>query len=160
VPELKEMLLRPSKVRHLKHNHVFTYRGVPVKEIKRSFKSACKKAGIEDFRFHDLRHTFITNMRKAGVERGIIMKITGHKTTSMFDRYNTVDQEDALRAMEKLDGYLDVERQKITSYLLQGEAYRYKRPLHNPSLHCDPCHCERSEAISSPFYPRTMNHEL
>jgi len=131
VPELKEMLLRPSKVRHLKHNHVFIYNGVPVKEIKRSFKSACKKAGIEDFRFHDLRHTFITNMRKAGVERGIIMKITGYKTTSMFDRYNTVDQEDAEKAMEKLDGYLDVERQKITSYLLQRGASKNRKGVND-----------------------------
>ena len=86
------------------------------------------------------------------------MKITGHRnrTTSMFDRYNTVDQEDALRAIEKLDGYLDVERQKITSYLLQGEAYRYKRPLHNPSLHCDPCHCERSEATCHCEAPKEL----
>ena len=122
VPELKEMFLRLSKVRHLKHNHVFTYNGVPVKEIKRSFKSACKKAGIEDFRFHDLRHTFITNMRKAGVERSIIMKITGHKTMSMFERYNTVDSTDAQDALKRLGEFLTkpATKKKITSLLLQS----------------------------------------
>ena len=125
VPELKEMFLRLSKVRHLKHNHVFTYNGVPVKEIKRSFKSACKKAGIEDFRFHDLRHTFITNMRKAGVERSIIMKITGHKTMSMFERYNTVDSTDAQDALKRLGEFLTkpASGREITSLLLQDPAH-------------------------------------
>ena len=125
VPELKEMFLRLSKVRHLKHNHVFTYNGVPVKEIKRSFKSACKKAGIEDFRFHDLRHTFITNMRKAGVERSVIMKITGHKTMSMFERYNTVDREDAQDALKRLGEFLTkpASGREITSLLLQDPAH-------------------------------------
>jgi len=125
VPELKEMFLRLSKVRHLKHNHVFTYKGVPVKEIKRSFKSACKKAGIEDFRFHDLRHTFITNMRKAGVERSIIMKITGHKTMSMFERYNTVDSTDAQDALKRLGEFLTkpASGREITSLLLQDPTH-------------------------------------
>jgi len=82
---------------------VFTYKGKPVKSIRNSFKRACKKAGIEDFKFHDLRHTFNTNMRKAGVERSVIMKITGHKTMSMFERYNTVDRDDAHEAIKRLD---------------------------------------------------------
>ncbi len=52
-----------------------------------------------------LRHTFNTNMRKAGVERSVIMKITGHKTMSMFERYNTVDRDDAHKAIKRLDDY-------------------------------------------------------
>jgi len=101
---------------------VFTYKGKPVKSIRNSFKRACKKAGIEDFKFHDLRHTFNTNMRKAGVERSVIMKITGHKTMSMFERYNTVDRDDAHEAIKRLDDYLTKPSSgdKITSILLQG----------------------------------------
>jgi integrase len=110
------------KVRHLKHDHVFTYEGAPVRSIKRSFKRACGAAGIEDFRFHDLRHTFNTNMRKAGVDRSVIMKITGHKTMSMFERYNTVDESDALEAYRKLHFFLNTPApgSEITAILLQG----------------------------------------
>ena len=69
--------------------------------------NACRKARITNFRFHDLRHTFNTNMRKAGVDQSVIMKLTGHKTPSMFQRYNTVDLDDAKNAFQKLDLLLE-----------------------------------------------------
>ena len=68
-----------------------------------------KKAGITNFRFHDLRHTFVTNMRKAGVHDSVIMKQTGHKTTAMFHRYNTVDIADANEGYRKLEAFLGQE---------------------------------------------------
>ena len=121
-PVLKDIFSQLSRVRHINHNFVFTYKGNPVKEIKSTFRSACKKAGIRDFRFHDLRHTFNTNMRKAGVDRSVIMKITGHKTMSMFERYNTVDKDDAQEAIKRLDEFLTKPSSKkvSTSILLQG----------------------------------------
>jgi integrase len=75
--------------------------------IRTAFLKACRRTGIEDFRFHDLRHTFNTNMRKAGVDQSVIMKLTGHKTAAMFHRYNTVDTADAKEAYRKLEGFLD-----------------------------------------------------
>jgi hypothetical protein len=42
-------------------------------------------------------------MRKAGVQESVIMAITGHSTREMFDRYNTVDEEDAKNAVKKLE---------------------------------------------------------
>ncbi len=94
-------------------NHVFQYQGDKIKgDIRDSLKEACKKAGIKygrfvkgGFIFHDLRHTFNTNMRKAGVPESVIMKITGHSTREMFDRYNTVDDEDTRKAIDQLQGY-------------------------------------------------------
>lgn len=74
--------------------YVFTFKGQQILEIKRSFNSACRRAGIKDFHFHDLRHTFVTNARKAGVHDFVIMAITGHTTFEMFKRYNKVDRED------------------------------------------------------------------
>ena len=111
-----------KRVRHIDHNFLFIYKWKPVKSISNSFKRACKKAGIEDFKFHDLRHTFNTNMRKARVERSVIMKITGHKTISMFETYNTGDMDDAYEAIRRLDDYLTKPSSgaKITSILLQG----------------------------------------
>jgi integrase len=119
---LRGLFANLRKVRHLKHDRVFTYQGNPVRNIKRSFQSACRAAEIEDFRFHDLRHTFNTNMRKAGVDRSVIMKITGHKTMSMFERYNTVDGDDAIEACKRLDAFLTPSEpvQEVTAILLQS----------------------------------------
>jgi integrase len=120
--DLVQLFSEIRKVRHLKHDNVFTYKGKPVKNIKRSFNTACTQAEVEDFRFHDLRHTFNTNMRKAGVDRSIIMKITGHKTMSMFERYNTIDSDDALDAMKRYDEFLHrpAPGKESTAILLQA----------------------------------------
>ncbi len=81
---------------------------------------ACKKAGIpygrfvkDGFVFHDLRHTFNTNMRMAGVAESVIMEITGHSTREMFDRYNTVDDEDKRQAIDQLQRYLESVDQNV-----------------------------------------------
>jgi integrase len=73
---------------------VFTYLGKSVEAVRRSFGTACMKAGIEDFTFHDLRHTFINNRRVEGHDYFRIMAATGHKTMSVFKRYNTVSREE------------------------------------------------------------------
>lgn len=93
-------------------DHVFLYKGKPLKEIRRSLKTACKASEIthgrfekDGFIFHDLRHSFNTYMRKAGVAQSVIMKITGHSTNAMFNRYNTVDDEDASRAMNQMQEF-------------------------------------------------------
>jgi integrase len=88
--------------RTLGSEFVFTLKGKPIADIKTSFRSACSRAGIKDFRFHDLRHCAVTNMRKAGIPDNVIMSISGHKTTSMFRRYDAVDRVDRRNAIEKL----------------------------------------------------------
>jgi integrase len=57
--------------------------------------------------FHDLRHTFVTNMRRAGVDYFRIMAITGHKTMRVFKRYHTIDTRDLREAMKQMDTYMD-----------------------------------------------------
>ena len=105
-PEVWAVFVKANKVRSLVHDHVFTFRGRPVRDIRNGFARACERVGIEDFHFHDLRHTCVTNMRKAGIDTTVIMKMTGHKTPAMFHRYNTVDQDDAQEAMAILTDYL------------------------------------------------------
>jgi integrase len=90
-------------------NHVFKYAGEAVGDIREGLQRACKDAGIaygrkakNGFVFHDLRHGFNTNMRRAGVPESVIMAITGHSTREMFDRYNTIDDQDKLQAVERL----------------------------------------------------------
>ena len=63
-------------------------------EMTRSFVTVCKRAGIEDFTFHDLRYTAINNWRLQGHDYFRIMAASGHKTMSVFKRYNTVSKEE------------------------------------------------------------------
>jgi len=93
--------------------HVFLYKRKPIMNFYNGLRRACKKAGIVygrfeagGFTFHDLRHTFNTNMRKAGIQESVIMAITGHSTRSMFDRYNTVDEDDIRNAVDQFQTFL------------------------------------------------------
>jgi integrase len=71
--------------------------------ITHAFERACRKAGVTGVTFHDLRHTFVTNARRAGIDYFRIMAITGHKTMAVFKRYNTVDEHDLRQAMRQMD---------------------------------------------------------
>jgi integrase len=75
--------------------------------ITHAFERACQKAGVEDATFHDLRHTFVTDARRAGIDYFRIMAMTGHKTMAVFKRYNTADEADLRQAMRQMDTYMD-----------------------------------------------------
>jgi len=120
VPQVREVLERLRKVKALAHSFVFMYQGKPIKRIKKTLQTALEKTGITGFTFHDLRHTFTTNMRKAGVDRTVIMKFTGHKTLSMFLRYSSVDGNDAREAVAKLDKFINL-ADCSTASLLQAQ---------------------------------------
>jgi len=98
--DLVEMLRRVPRV--LGCPNVFTRRGRAFSNSKTAFNAACRRAGIEDFRFHDLRHCAVTNLRKAGVPQNVIMSISGHKTDAMLRRYDKVDREDRQDALERV----------------------------------------------------------
>ena len=66
----------------------------PSIRLKPHLKRLCYGLEIEDFCFHDFRHCAVTNLRKAGNDYTTIMKASGHKTMSMFLRYNLVNEED------------------------------------------------------------------
>jgi len=105
--ELIEVFYRRAKVRPIAHTRVLTFPSSnrPLTTIRHSFRRACREVGLEDFRFHDLRHCFVTNMRKAGNAESVITKMTGHRSRSMFDRYNTVDREEAADASGRLEDF-------------------------------------------------------
>jgi integrase len=65
--------------------------------------------------FHDLRRTAIRNLRRSGVAESVAMKISGHKTREVFERYNIVDAADTEQAMEKLAQFNSTEDQKLKS---------------------------------------------
>ncbi|HJX32478.1 MAG TPA: tyrosine-type recombinase/integrase [Thermodesulfobacteriota bacterium] len=74
----------------------FLRNGQPVNahRIRSAHEWICKKAGIENFTFHDFRHIYINNWRKEGRDYFKIMAASGHKTISVFKRYNMVDERE------------------------------------------------------------------
>ena len=105
-PEVRSMLTKLSKVRRLDTNHVFLYRGKPIKRVKHAFATAVQDSALQDVRFHDLRHCAATNLRRAGVDTVTAMKIVGHKSEKMHKRYNSVSEADLTAAATKLNAYL------------------------------------------------------
>lgn len=63
----------------------------PMLDFKRSWRTLCRLAGVEDLHFHDLRHSYVTRAIVAGLPRDLVMKTSGHTETATFDRYLNVD---------------------------------------------------------------------
>jgi integrase len=108
--------------RGLHTDRVFLMNGVPFEGFKKSFRSACVKAGISDFTFHDLRHCALNNLRLAGNDYFKIMAVSGHRTMSCFKRYNLVTEEELTRIKwpstegitGSMDTYMDTKQKRGT----------------------------------------------
>ncbi len=75
----------------------------PLGSIKLSFKTALRKAEIQDFRFHDLRHTFASQLVRNGVDLYTVQKLLGHSTPAMTQRYTHLHEDHLKEAIEKID---------------------------------------------------------
>ncbi len=71
--------------------------------LRKSFEAAVKKSGIENFRSHDLRHTFASNLAMAGEDMNPIRELLGHKSSAMTIRYSHLSPKFKTRAVEVLD---------------------------------------------------------
>jgi integrase len=126
LPELLEGIRRKNPAA----KYVFlTPNGEEIGSFIKAWRNACVKAAItvkingqsvvshfeEDgtyrgFLFHDLRRSALRNLVRAGVPRGVAMKITGHKTEEVFERYNIVDSADLQNAGQSVAEYLKQQR--------------------------------------------------
>lgn len=81
-----------------------TTQGRPLHRIEKGFNAAVKRAGIEDFTFHDLRHRFASQMIMRGASLKEVQEILGHKTIAMTMRYAHLSQEQKKKAVNLFNG--------------------------------------------------------
>jgi len=98
--------------------------GKPYQDIKRSFNSALRRAGIRDFHFHDLRHTFASHLVMAGVDLTTVKELLGHKTLTMTLRYAHLAPSHKVKAVNILDNVLGEKpsAQKVHNLGVIGQA--------------------------------------
>jgi len=74
----------------------------PIGSVSRSFGMALEFAGIRDFRFHDLRHTFASHVAMSGVNLYVLKDLLGHSTIKMTERYSHLSPQKSHEALDIL----------------------------------------------------------
>ena len=82
--------------------YCFTFQGKHLRSIRTGWLKAVGKSKLL---VHDLRRSGVRNLIRAGVPERVAMQISGHKTRSVFDRYNIVSENDLTNAMRSLEKY-------------------------------------------------------
>jgi len=116
--EMREWLLMQKPIRDVKFpgcRYVFFQNdGSPIGDFRKLWASACQRAGQAGLLFHDLRRSAIRNMRLAGVAENVAMEISGHRTRSVFERYNIVSPRDLADAAAKMEQRHNLATGKVT----------------------------------------------
>ncbi len=129
VGELGELVKRCQQARQVKRGetvmlseYLFHSNGEPIKEFRKSWATACRKACVQGRIFHDLRRSAVRNMVRAGVNQHVAMQISGHKTGAMFQRYNIVADGDLRTALAATQTHLKKEQAAVIEFKSGQEA--------------------------------------
>lgn len=92
---------------------VFHRNGQRIRIVRPAWQTACRLAGCPGRIPHDLRRTAVRNVVRAGVSEHVAMKLSGHKTASVFRRSDVVSDADLGEAARKLDRALGIARERV-----------------------------------------------
>jgi integrase len=104
--------------RHLDTDRAFP--GVNGNMVSMAFRRACQRAGVEDLRFHDLRHTFGSYLAMAGLNIRTIQQLLGHKDLRMTQRYAHLSAEHLQQAVHRLDEVMGTSAEGSVQTLVEG----------------------------------------
>jgi integrase len=100
--------LIPAAIVKNKDGRTLGQAGQPIKAFDKAWANALKAAGLPRERlFHDLRRSAVRNLIRAGVDPTVAMKVSGHKTAKMLDRYNITATDEVAGALLKRDAFLE-----------------------------------------------------
>jgi hypothetical protein len=85
--------------------YVFHDNGEPIGDFRKTWANALRDSGV-NILVHDLRRSGVRNMVRSNIPEGVAMAISGHKTRSVFDRYNIVSEADVEQAIAKVSAYV------------------------------------------------------
>jgi len=107
-----------------------------IASLDKGWKAACIAAGCPGRIPHDLRRTAVRNFVRRGISESVAMRRTGHKTRSVFDRYNIVSDGDLRDAARKLDVAAAHARtgERSTRFLIPCTSKGWIFPMHNRTL--------------------------
>jgi integrase len=109
--ELLSLIRRRASLRRLDCPYVFHRDGKAIRDFRTQWWKATAAAGFDGLKFHDLRRSAVRNMVRAGVPQKVARQISGHKTASVFDRYDIVDEADLAAALDRTGSYLERRRE-------------------------------------------------
>lgn len=143
---LARQLFESLKMQRLIHDQefpespwVFSRGGEPIRDLRTAWAKACRAANLVDAEgspsrvFHDLRRTGVRNLVRAGVPEAVAMRISGHRTRSVFDRYNIVSEHDLKDAAAKLGAYLAQKTAQPENWHTTGTQKPSRKTLERPA---------------------------
>jgi integrase len=105
--EAKLLLERRLRARRFDCGLIFHRTGVVMGQFRKPWRTALRRAGLPPGRlFHDLRRSAVRNLIRSGIDPSIAMKVSGHKTRSMLDRYNVIEETETASALRTADAWL------------------------------------------------------
>ena len=103
--ELLNLMKRREQMSAVGCPYVFHRRGEFIRDFRKAWAKATESAGCGERVFHSLRRSSVRDMIRAGVHERVAMSVSGHRTRSIFDRYNITAEDDIRQAWAQTEKY-------------------------------------------------------